>query len=33
MSSILLVVGPPRVGKSSLIDALTYGAFHREYYP
>lgn len=29
----MLVLGPNRVGKSSLIDALTYGQFHREFYP
>ncbi|KAM3129111.1 hypothetical protein pb186bvf_018747 [Paramecium bursaria] len=33
MSNILLVVGPPKVGKSSLINCLTYGAFHKEFYP
>ncbi|CAD8173368.1 unnamed protein product [Paramecium pentaurelia] len=33
MSQVMLVLGPSRVGKSSLIDALTYGQFHREFYP
>lgn len=33
MSQVMLVVGPSRAGKSSLIDALTYGQFHREFYP
>lgn len=33
MSQVVLVVGPNRAGKSSLIDALTYGQLHREFYP
>ncbi|CAD8193745.1 unnamed protein product [Paramecium octaurelia] len=32
MSQIVLVVGPLRSGKSSLIDALTYGQLHKEIY-
>lgn len=33
MSQVMLVLGPNMVGKSSLIDALTYGQFHKEFYP